>query len=219
MRCGRVYSWDKARKSGLEVGGWCREMAWVRGGNLAAGGASTAQHRARGARAAWAAWSGRAVVARAAQWPVISVSADICRRGVYSGVLCSTPVHTQTPASKQQAAPSLRVSLSGAQLCVSHLEWAQLNQVNTDSRVRPVSEQCHHSPGTRSERSQESRHEGPSHGDGQEEERHPGGHRVISDKRMTSRWHPLSEPDLAASPDFNLGYYDPISRQHQPWGR
>ena len=27
-------------------------MAWVRGGNLAAGGASTAQHRARGARAA-----------------------------------------------------------------------------------------------------------------------------------------------------------------------
>ena len=56
--------------------------------------------------------------ARAACGPVISARADICRRGVYSAVLCSTV------PSKQQAAPSLRgVSHSGAQLCVSvHLE-------------------------------------------------------------------------------------------------
>ena len=93
---GEFFSWVQAKPSGLEAAGW---IARVRGPKLAA--REPGPGRAPGL--------GR-------EWAGDQCGAAICRRGVYSAVLCSTPVHTQTPASKQQAAPSLRVSLSGAQL-------------------------------------------------------------------------------------------------------
>ena len=97
MGCGRVFQ--------LGPG----QAKWPRSGRVYCEGPRP-ETSGQGARA------GAATGARAGTRAGDQCGAAICRRGVYSAVLCSTPVHTQTPASKQQAAPSLRVSLSGAQL-------------------------------------------------------------------------------------------------------